>query len=419
MKKSFLSVLLVGALTMLAACGSQTPAHVHAEGTWSGDLKEHWKVCGDCGESFEHAAHTLEETICTACGMEALVWEDGSGSLYQYNENGDCIWSVMYATDGSVESEEAFTYEYDAEGRMTLLRGYTNGVLANEYEFGWNDTGERVVLREAYYYEDGTKGLAEYNQNGNVLYNAVYTADGSVDYAYAYEYNEDGTWMKEEEYIGERLAAVRTYTLDADGVQSLLTEVIYEEDGSWVGTEYDLYDNVVIEIHADAQGNVELDRRYEYTYDENGSMTSSKILDNGVLKEEVEYFVGSDEEGHWSLSGKSTVYHEDGSKTVSDRDLDLTWATEITYDPNGNVVTELRYEYEYDEDGDQTVGRSYENGRLYEEMQSIVGPDGETTGLIRTKYEPDGTKTVTEYNTEFDVVQKTVYDPAGNIVSQE
>lgn len=413
MKKKLLSVITCLALCLLTACA---PKHTHApaEG-WELNANEHWQVC-ECGETLNAAAHTLDEdNRCTVCG--AGIWDLGdSTEVYVFTDSGDPLRIITYDVDGTIISEMRYEYEYDAAGNKVREMNYMDDVLFGEWEYGKNSAGDICILKETHYFEDGSKDTTEYDEAGNVTSSAYYDADGSVGLAYAYEYSEDASWIGEKEYSGEKLAAERAYMVDEDGMQKLLTEVLYNEDGSRSATEYDLYDNVIIEISYDKDGNVEMDRRHEYTYDENGNRTMAKTYDNGVLVEEVEYFSGSDDEGSWEMSGKTTTYHADGSKTVSDRDLELTWSSEITYDAAGNVVNELRYEYAYDEDGDQLTGKTYENGVLTEESQAIVDESGETTGLLITAYGEDGTKTVYEYNASFEEVGKTVYDADGNAV---
>ena len=81
------------------------------------------------------------------------------------------------------------------------------------------------------------------------------------------------------------------------------------------------------------------------------------------------------------------------------------------------MTEELRYEYEYNENGDQTVGRSYENGRLTETMEAIADENGETEFIIRTNYLEDGGRQVRKYDTNFDVVEETDYDASGNVIN--
>lgn len=415
-KKIFGTILPCAlALALLTACGG---SHTHsAASDWSVDLENHWHACAECGETVDSAAHTLENDVCTVCGTEIVVWEDGSSLLVVYNEHGYCTLVVSYAADGSVEYEDRYEFEYDADGNIVYEKAYSNGVLSGEFEYALNADGELYISKDTYYYEDGSVQTSEYSANNQTLRSAYITADGTVESEYLYEYSADGSWMSEKFYYGGILSAENEYSLDADGWTTPLKEITYEEDGSWMGIEYDLYGNAVIEICSDADGNVTLDRRYEYTYDADGNFTLVKIYDNGVLVEETEYIVGSDEDGSWSMSGKSTIYHEDGSKTVSNQDPEMAWATETTYDADGNVVTELRYEYEYNEDGDQTSGRSYENGRLFEEITSVVDENGDTTGILMIAYHEDGSKTIQEYDTFFDLVKETVYDASGHVIS--
>ena len=414
-KKIFTIIPCALALTLLTACGS----HAHsAEGGWVSDLENHWHECDECGEIFDTAAHTLENDVCTVCGSEIVTFEDGTKMLTAYNEYGDCTRFVFYANDGSVESEDRYEHEYDADGNKVRETTYINGVLTSEYQYAQSAGGELYMTGDSYYYEDGTQSVNVYDEAGNILRSVFYASDGSVESEYQYEYSVDGSWMGEKEYYGDTLTVEREYSVDADGWQKLLKDITYHEDGSWVGVEYDLYENEVIEIYSDAEGNVELDRRYEHTYDADGNKTLTKTYENGILTEETEYFVGSDEDGSWSMSGKTTIYHEDGSKTVSDRDLEGTWSSEIIYDANGNVMEEVRYEYEYNEEGDSTGSKGYKNGNLFEEVQTIVDSDGEVTGVLMISYDEDGTKTISEYDDTFTLVKETVYDAAGNVISE-
>ena len=414
MKKKMLCGLITLTLGLLTACGGHTHS---AEGNWVSNLENHWKFC-ECGEQVEAAAHTLDNDVCTVCGSEIVTYEDGTKMLAAYNEYGDNTQFVFYAADGSVESEERYEHEYDADGNKVRETTYIDGVLSSELKYDKTAAGEVYMTEDVCYFEDGTQCVNVYDEAGNLVRFVSYASDGSVEFDYLYEYNADGSWMSEKVYYGETLTSEREYSVDADGCQNTLKEITYNEDGSWVGIEYDLYENEVIEIHSDAEGNVELDRRYEHTYDADGNKTLTKTYDNGVLTEEVEYFVGSDEYGSWSMSGKTTVYHEDGSKTVSDQDLEATWSSEITYDASGNVVEELRYEYQYNEDGDSIGSKGYKNGKLIEEVQGIMGENGEATGLLWIYYNEDGTKTVDEYDEFFDLVKETVYDAAGNVISE-
>ncbi|MBE6032560.1 MAG: hypothetical protein E7224_05140 [Clostridiales bacterium] len=273
---------------------------------------------------------------------------------------------------------------------------------------------------EIFTYEDGSvQQLSIYNENGDQTRCVGYTPEGEEEFCYEYQYGAPGEMTYSWEYYNGVLTAEYEYAKNAEGVSFTAKSVSYNEDGSYSVYKYDEYDNETFEGYYDAAGQAESEFVYENTYDADGNRTLRCTYENGELIEEMEYIFGSDEFGSWSMSGKTTTYHGDGTYTVSDGDFEATWSSEITYDGDGNVLNEIRYEYEYDENGENIGSRSYENGVLTEEMEAIIGADGETTGLLRTIYEEDGSKTVRELNAEFDLVSETVYDAAGNVVSQE
>ena len=82
------------------------------------------------------------------------------------------------------------------------------------------------------------------------------------------------------------------------------------------------------------------------------------------------------------------------------------------------MIEEVRYEYEYNEEGDSMGSKGYLNGRLFKEAQSIRNADGEASGMLMISYDEDGTKTVAEYDEFFDLVKETVYDAGGNVISE-
>ena len=413
-RKNFHAYLICALmLTMLTSCG-----HSHtAAGGWESDVENHWHTCGECKETFDSAAHTLENDVCTVCGSEVVTYDSGEKQLTVYDEQGSAVYFAVYDTDGSVVVESRFEYTYDADGNVQSETYYDGETLSAQYEYARSASGEIYLAKDTNYYEDGSKSVGEYDEHGNTLYYANMDAEGNVWDAAEYTYNDAGDWAGVKEYVDGALAAEREYSIDAEGNMQLLKEISYNEDGSWIGAEYDLYENQVIEIHSNANGNVELDRRFEHTYDEDGNKTLTKTYDNGVLVEEVEFWVGSDEDGTWSMSGKTTTYHEDGSKTVSDGDLEATWSSETTYDAAGNVVEELRYEYTQDENGEATSTKGYKNGKLFVETQAITTEEGEP-GILWIDYEEDGSKTVTEFDENFELVKETVYDAAGNVISE-
>lgn len=259
-------------------------------------------------------------------------------------------------------------------------------------------------------YEDGSAQVAFYNAQGNYTDLTYYYADGSCD-RMEFAYNDDATWMEVKYYVNDFLTQEGTYSVDADGLQSPITEISYGEDGSYYGTEYDAFGELIIEIYTDAEGNTTQEMRYEHTYDADGNKEKTLCYTNGVLTEETEFLHFEDAEGSWSISGKNTIYNEDGSKVVSESDYEnSTWSTQTTYDAEGNVTEELRYEYEKDENGEDSHSRGYKNGVLFQEAYPTYDENGEGNGFVFVEYDEDGGKTVTEYDKNFDVINETVYE---------
>ena len=413
MKNRVLSLLLTGTMLLLTACGGHTHS---ASGGWVSDLENHWHLC-ECGEKVDAAAHAMENDVCTVCGTEIMTYESGEKQMLTYNEYGDCTQYVSYAADGSVDYEERVEYTYDADGNKLFEKGFSGEEVSYEREYALNASGEVYLSGEVTYWEDGTRDASEYDENGNTLCYTSYNADDSVNYRYEYEYSPEADWMLEKTYEGDRLIGEQEFLMDEEGNQNTIRYIYYYEDGTSSLTEYDEYGNETLEAVYGADGTLESSQRYENEYDADGNQTLRRTYEGDRLAEEMEFLFGSDEDGSWSMSGKTTVYHEDGTRTVSDSDLEATWATEITYAADGSVIEELRYEYLRDESGEAIGSKGYKNGRLFVETQAITSPDG-VPGMLWIDYAEDGTKTVAEYDDTFELVKETVYDAAGNVISE-
>ena len=282
--------------------------------------------------------------MCTECGSEVAIFEDGSSFFMTYDEYGNCTFFGQYASDGTAEFEERYEYTYDENGNIATEKCYNGDVLSFEHEWHFFDDGYGFAMKNVSYSEDGSKSVYEYDENENLIYDAYFSADGEEEYAYHYDYADDGGLVYEEEYWFGRLAAERSYFVDEDGVWNPRTDITYDEDGSFTSCEYNEHGDMTVEIYADSTGNVEVDRRFENVYDADGNKTLTKTYEFGTLVEEVEFRFGSDDESWWSMSGKTTRYHADGTRTVEDMDPEGNWSYEITYAEDGTVLNETRYE---------------------------------------------------------------------------
>lgn len=428
-KKTISLFLCAAALCACTACGqSSTPItptpdssapHVHAPtADWVCDFDNHWRVC-ECGEVLEKSAHTLEEVNCTVCGSELIVWEDGTKQVTAYNDYGDCCQFTYYDTDGSVLTDERMEYVYIADGKYTSMKAYNNGFLYSSYEYDLDSAGAIYMATQTSYFEDGSYQIDTYDENFNTLRTVYYDAIEKSETDHRYAYSEDGTRMTEQTYQDGTLTYEQEllWNNEYECFWDTIAERSYGEDGSLAYT-YDDSGNPLSEIHYKPDGSLDVEYAYENTYDLSGDLIQIRTFTNGRLTQETEYINGTDPDGStWSRSGKTTYYHEDGSKLVYDSDIESTWSTEITYDANGNVTHELRYEYLYNENGDSIGSRGYENGRLFTAYDSILDENGETIGVRNTDYREDGSKVVYEYDENFELLKEISYAADGSIIS--
>ena len=306
MKKIFTRIVpCVLMAVLLTACG-----HSHsAVGGWEVNAKEHWQVC-ECGESLNTGAHTLsEESVCTVCGAE--IWDFGDFvDVSTYTEQGDPLHMTSYDADGNVLSDMLYEYEYDADGNKLSHKYYGDGVLMEEavYEAG-------VPTQYTSYYEDGTKGVSEYDEDGNVVSYVFYDADGSVNSTTESEY---------------------AYTADGESYEAKNTMTDFE-GAKYIG-EYNEFGDQIAWIFYDVEGNLVTEERYEFEYDDEGDLRTKRTYVDGVLTQELLYTTVIDGDGRMSYPGTEINYHSDGSKTVTEYDENDEIISETTYDAAGNVV---------------------------------------------------------------------------------
>ena len=421
MKKHVIILLAIVSLLALTACGgqaeSQSQTHTHAPSAdWSADTENHWRTC-ECGETVESGAHTLEDEICTVCGSEVYTYDDGAVSLTVYNAYGDFAFSVSYDAEGNLMSEERAEYTYSEDGTVLRCKTYLDGAPFAESQYDFTDDGERYEAKTRFFYDDGAWDEAAYNADGNCLSSHSYDAEGNAVYAYLYEYAPDGSWMQETYYDGERKAEQWEYRLDEDGGQYTTRYLYFGEDDTVTVYEYDEMGNETLQAVYGPDGEPQLTLRYENVYNSDGERVLCRTYENDRLAEEVEYVFGTDEDGSWwSMSGKTTNYHEDGTKTVHESDVEATWSTETHYAADGSVVEEIRYEYLRDENGEDIGTKGFRNGKLFQTVEVVKDENGETASILMTDYHEDGTRTVREYDDVFTLLQEVLLGTDGSVI---
>lgn len=299
MRKNLLPVLLI-CTALLAACSKPdetitvdliTPDssenHSHASsGDWVCDFDSHWRLC-ECGVEMDKGVHTPEHVNCTTCGSQIVVWEDGSREVTVYNDHGDNIQFTSYAPDGSVVNDERLTFVYDDKGNMSSMEAYLNGFRYAGYEYAVGSDGDVYMASHAVYAEDGSCKVDTLDENFHTLRTVHYAADNSITSEYRFRYNEDFSQMTEEEYLRGEPVAVREYMLDKYKAWLLVSDLLYNGEGSDIARTYDDSGNPLSEVHYNAQGGVELEYAFENTYDLNGNLLYVRIFKNGAFVEQT------------------------------------------------------------------------------------------------------------------------------------
>lgn len=205
---------------------------------------------------------------------ETEYYEDGSKCVYEYNESGDSMGYEVYDENGTKTESYRSEYITDEKGELVGEKVYENDVLIQEmkYAAGNDGTEEFLYITEmASYDEDGARTVEIYDENGEVIKELGYDAEGTKLYDYElkyiydaaanlvaiekvengevkqeikYEYNSDGALISEKTYEGEKLLKEAEYTT-TDEFTYESKVIIYNEDGTTTVQEYDEYGELI------------------------------------------------------------------------------------------------------------------------------------------------------------------------------
>lgn len=312
-RKTAMFLLVMG---LLAGCAA-AEEHTHVFDQWDRDLHNHWQACacGVAGEG-EKEAHTLMEgCYCPVCESEIVLYEEGSGEIYNYNELFDLVRMTFYEEDGQPMVDNRHEYERDAEGRLLLQRSYWNGMLHEEYHYQIGPDGEMLPLLQLGYDEDGGITRQEYNARGEVTAIRIVTADGNIQYEETVEYTYDGEGIIQHIRTVGRFDNGESFIREENKQGDTLCSVAYDENG--------------MEMYA---------FRNEYSYDEEDNLLWRRGYQGDWLEEEAVYQVVLDEEGSFSFEQIYICYERDGSKTVYEYDVEGNEISIIAYDANGEEI---------------------------------------------------------------------------------
>lgn len=341
--KRILALLLSGVLTtaVLTACGDKEenqPEKIPEEvSKWHADVETHWYGTKN-GEKTELAEHTFEDGdfICTVCNFEIYDYEDGSCEVTEYDEKDNPIY-IAYYDGGELMSTDRYEYTYNETGDVIAEKTYLDDTLRHEASYVLDSEGY-PVLAQSVYYDEGSKCVTDYNVYGDITKDAEYRADGTVIYCVTYEnkYDDNGNMIYHKAYNGDKLIEDYEYDYDEFGTPYAKKMSYFQGDGYCQVIEVDEEDRVLSDIFYNADGNVEEELLYFYEFDEEENPIYEKRTVNGVIDYEIETFYNDGE----YAGEKNTTYNADGTYTVTTYNDDREVISEITYDTEGNVITE-------------------------------------------------------------------------------
>ena len=188
------------------------------------------------------------------------------------------------------------------------------------------------------------------------------------------------------------------------------------------------YNDEILCVLYDPDGNLAQRTDTEYSYDKNGNMLSKTVYCDGKLYMETDYIVLQGEYGSYSRVISYTTFNEDGTWCIEYTDVYNDICKEILYNADGSVAHEysveieeddeqyivrhLKYDgeflveevvFEHDKNYNSTVDRTYRYGILVkEEFYTYVAVDEYDIGYVYLSkviiYNDDGTQTITEYD---------------------
>lgn len=269
-----------------------------------------------------------------------------------------------------------------------------NGMRTDEGAHVFDDIVCEVCQSNVWLYDDGMCDINNFNEFDELIRYSYFDAEGMLidDYVYIYEYDENGNKLTSSTYYFETLVEVSEYALDPFGFTVQKSVCGFSDDGSESSYLCDEYGNIVSSKITDAEGNIIFSETYEYTYDDEGMPTytiQKSIFDDGIV--------------HYQESDGM------GNKVI-----------DAQYNPDGSVIYEYKYLYEYDEMGRMIKEVITEDGNPIFESHYAYSDDAyDLWGYqcMTIDYYEDGSITVSDIDEYGEIIKETTYDAEGNIVS--
>ena len=183
---------------------------------------------------------------------KSSLFADGATFYYEYDEYGNPTRTVNVEADGTVWEDSTCQYQYE-NGTLRWKKQYFGEVLTLEVHY--NEDG--FAAMETEFFDDGSRIITEYNSYTDPVIITFYAADGTVEtvQTYEYEYDDNLNWIIVRAYTDGTLVIQTEYATD-DNWHYACRETLYEEDGSYIVYEFNIYEELISATSYNAAGQI-------------------------------------------------------------------------------------------------------------------------------------------------------------------
>jgi len=300
---------------------------------------------------------------------------------------------------------------------ILFLSGSIFGIWIDPFIKKVDTQGVQSIEVQMYRYENDEWQVvdivkADYTENGNVLSEIRTDGDGSLQFSYRYEYDNQGNMVQisgKRLSKGELIPYIYHYQYDERGNQ--IEGIRYATDSSVLSrykAEYDENDHFVkgmnfVEKRADT--------RYLAEYNENGELIKESKSQCYEYKGETKY----------QLEYKKVYEYDESGNVIQELSYDdyeaLEYKHQYQYDDSNNLIKAVKYE------GDsQTPSQVYKAEFVAQNNLKefyIYDPEGRIKSHNKAVY--NGTDMIMEYRVSGDstkTIYRASYDNQGNVVEE-
>jgi len=256
---------------------------------------------------------------------------------------------------------------------------------------------------------------SEYDQQGNMLADIKFLADGSVSDKSEYSFDEEGKLIEEIFYLDEsEIAERKTYQRNEEG--KILDLYLHYADGSSDITKYKYDDSGKLIEKLTIDSDDDIDKTEVFTY-ENEKLVLYRAFDadNELIAERSQKF--DDKERLTELvEWEENVI--DRTRTVEHYDEQGRSAEIIKYDENDHLLEKITYDY-----GSGNIPQKIIEERQNIKNEILLQYDDQGNMILQEEFDQDGillTKVVRKYNEDKRVIESDVFiDGQGRYISQK